>query len=343
MTPSTVSQPSAPAGDPAVAPPRSALPGGEDRAARLRAYALRFSTFWVLLLLIAAATVLYPGFLKPANLQDVLTQNAAVGIIAVAMTFVIISGGFDLSVGATYALGSTVFAGVTKSTGSVLLAAVCAILAGLAVGAANGTIIARWKVNPFVTTLGMSSVIAGLAYVYSNSAPFIVDDVSFQYLALTAVTGVPLPIWILIGIFVVGSLLLSQTGYGRNIFAIGGNEEAARLSGLRVPWLVGSAYVMTGVTAALAGMIDASRLGVGQADVGATVALDTIAIVVVGGTSLRGGEGAVWRSAVGLLILATLTNVFYSLNISQHWQLIAKGVIVVTAVALDSLLRNRRT
>lgn len=343
MTPSAVSHPSAPAGEPAVTPPEAAPPGGDDRAARLKALALRFSMLWVLVLLVVAATVLYPGFLRAANLQDILTQNAAVGIIAVAMTFVIISGGFDLSVGATYALGSTVFAGVTKSTGSVLLAGVCALLAGVAVGAANGTIIARWKVNPFVTTLGMSSVIAGLAYVYSDSAPFIVDDLSFQYLALTAVAAVPLPIWILLGVFLIGSVLLSRTGYGRNIFAIGGNEEAARLSGLRVPWLVGSAYVMTGVMAALAGMIDASRLGVGQADVGATVALDTIAIVVVGGTSLRGGEGAVWRSAVGLLILATLTNVFYSLNISQHWQLIAKGVIVVTAVALDSLLRSRRT
>ncbi|MFJ8602423.1 ABC transporter permease [Streptomyces shenzhenensis] len=347
MNPSTVSpSPAAPGsgtGTAAVAPPSTAPDADTGRAAGLRSAALRFSMLWVLLLLVAAATVLYPGFLRPANLQDILTQNAAVGIIAVAMTFVIISGGFDLSVGATYALGSTIFAGVTKSTGSVALAGVCALLAGLAVGGANGTIIARWKVNPFVTTLGMSSVIAGLAYVYSNSAPFIVDQFSFQYLALTAVAGVPLPIWILLAVFLAGALLLSQTGYGRNIFAIGGNEEAARLSGLRVPWLVGSAYVMTGVMAALAGMIDASRLGVGQADVGATVALDTIAIVVVGGTSLRGGEGAVWRSAVGLLILATLTNVFYSLNISQHWQLIAKGCIVVTAVALDSLLRSRRT
>ncbi|MFE3828078.1 ABC transporter permease [Streptomyces sp. NPDC059092] len=313
------------------------------RAARVRALALRYSMLWVLVALVLAATVLYPGFLQLANVQDILTQNAAVGLIAVAMTFVIISGGFDLSVGATYALGATVFAGVTKSTGSVVLAGGCALLAGVAVGAANGTIIARWKVNPFVTTLGMSSVISGLAYVYSNSAPFIVDGISFQYLALTAVAGVPLPIWILLVVFLAGAVLLSQTGYGRNIYAIGGNEEAGRLSGLRVPWLVGSAYVMTGVAAALAGMMDASRLGVGQADVGATVALDTIAVVVVGGTSLRGGEGAVWRSGVGLLILATLTNVFYSLNISQHWQLIAKGTIVVAAVALDSLLRRRRT
>jgi len=114
------------------------------------------------------------------------------------------------------------------------------------------------------------------------------------------------------------------------------------LSGLRVPWLIASVYVMTGVLAAFAGMIDASRLGVGQANVGGTVSLDAIAIVVVGGTSLRGGEGAVWRSAVGLLILATMTNVFYSLNLDQNFQLIAKGVIVVAAVALDVLVRRRR-
>lgn len=306
-------------------------------------FAAKYGMLGALIALILVATVIYPGFLNPANIGNILTQNAAVGLIAIGMTFVIISGGFDLSVGATYALGATLFAGLTLQTGSVFIAGIGALAAGLVAGAINGFIVARLGVNPFVATLGTSSVFSGVAYIYSNSSPFIVNgNPAFQDLALTRIAGVFLPIWLLIAAFILAALLLAKTTYGRNVYAVGGNYEAAWLSGLRVRGLNGSVYLMTGVLAALAGMMDASRLGVGQADVGAAMALDAIAIVVVGGTSLRGGEGAIWRSAVGLLILATLTNVFYSLNVSQHWQLIAKGVIVVTAVAVDAVIRSRK-
>ena len=258
------------------------------------------------------------------------------------MTFVIISGGFDLSVGATYALAVIVAAGVTISTGSPNLGIVAAVGAGAVCGIVNGLLVARLDINPFVATLGSASVISGIAYLYSNSAPFIVSDQNFKVLARSSIVGIPTPILILAVTFVVGGVLLSMTRYGRNIYAIGGNHEAGWLSGLRVPDLTASVYVMTGLLAAFAGTLDASRLGVGQADMGADIALDAIAIVIVGGTSLRGGEGAVWRSAVGLLIFATLTNLFYSLNLSQNWQLIAKGTIVLLAVALDSWSRKRR-
>lgn len=304
-------------------------------------FATRYSMIGVLLMLVAVATVLYPGFLQPANIADLLTQNVAVGLIGIAMTFVIISGGFDLSVGATYALASTLFAGLTLQTGSVALAGTLALCAGVVAGVVNGLLVAKVRINPFVATLGMTSVISGVAYIYSNSAPFIGTDPAFRDLALSSVAGIPVPILILIVSFVLASLVLSHTTFGRNIQASGGNEDAAWLSGLRVDGLKLSVYVMTGVAAAFAGMIDASLLNVGQADVGATLALDAIAIVVIGGTSLLGGEGAVWRSAVGLLILATLTNVFYSLNVSQHWQLIAKGGIVVAAVTFDAISRRK--
>ncbi|WBP95775.1 ABC transporter permease [Mycolicibacterium neoaurum] len=317
-----------------------AAPGG-PKSRNLAAVTYRYSMLGVLAILIVVASILYDGFLAPDNLRDILVQNASVGIIAVGMTFVIISGGFDLSVGATYALGSTVFAGVMISTNSIALAGVIALTAGVVCGLANGLLVARLKINPFVATLGSASVIAGIAYIYSNSAPFIVSDRSFQALANSRTLGVPTPILILLVTFTVGGLVLSKTTVGRNVQAVGGNVEAAWLSGLRVPTLTAGVYVLTGALAALAGMIDASRLAVGQADVGATMALDAIAIVVVGGTSLRGGEGAMWRSFVGLLILATLTNVFYSLNVSQHWQLIAKGLIVIAAVALDAAVRRK--
>jgi ribose/xylose/arabinose/galactoside ABC-type transport system permease subunit len=302
----------------------------------------KYAMFGVLIVLIIIATMLYPAFLNPANLGNILTQNSAVGLIAIGMTFVIISGGFDLSVGATYALGATLYAGLTIQTGSVFVAGIGALSAGLVVGTVNGLIVSRLNVNPFVATLGTSSIIGGIAYIYSGSSPFIVNDnPAFQDLALARILGVPLPIWILVTAFVVAAFLLAKTNFGRNIYAVGGNFEAAWLTGLRVKGMRSSVYILTGGLAALAGMMDSSRLGVGQADVGAAMALNAIAIVVVGGTSLLGGEGAIWRSAVGLLILATLTNVFYSLNVSQHWQLIAKGLIVVAAVAVDAIVRAR--
>lgn len=313
----------------------------------IKVYAARYGIVGALVALVIVATVVYHGFLRPANIGNILTQNSAVGVIAVGMTFVIISGGFDLSVGATYALGSTLFAGLTLQTGSVTLGALGALGGGIAAGLVNGVIIARFSINPFVATLGTSSVISGLAYIYSNSAPFIIANQpalvpSFQRLALSRFLGLELPIWILFAVFLVGGFMLAKTVYGRSVYSVGGNYEAAWLSGLRVRGLHSSVYVLTGVLAALAGMMDASRLGVGQADVGGSLALDSIAIVVVGGTSLLGGEGAIWRSAVGLLILATLTNVFYSLNISQNWQLIAKGVIVLAAVGVDAMVRLRK-
>lgn len=312
----------------------------ERGSGRMQYLLLRYGMVAVLLALVIVAVVLYPGFLRPDNLRNVFSQNASVGIIAVGMTLVLLSGGFDLSVGATFALSGTVFAGVATSHGA-LLGGIAGLLSGLLAGLVNGVLVANLNVNPFVATLGTSSAISGIAFIYSKSAPFIVSDISFRNLGVSRIASVPLPVVILLVVFLLGWFVAHRTTYGRNIFAVGGNREAAKLSGLPVASIIASAYVITGVLAALAGMISASRLGVGQADVGSSIALDVIAVVVIGGTSLLGGEGAIWRSAVGLLILATLTNVFFSLNVNQNWQLIAKGVIVVGAVALDAYLRKR--
>ncbi len=303
---------------------------------------LRYGMVLVLAGLIAVAILLYPGFLQPANVRNILDQSAPVGIIAVAMTYVLIAGGFDLSVGATYALSGTVFAGVTVSSG-IAAGFVAGLSAGIVAGLVNGLLVAKFSVNPFVATLGTASIISGLAFIYSNSAPFTIYEESFQFLGTVTLAGIPLPIVILCVAIAVGWIVLAKTNYGRALYAVGGNREAAHLSGINVRVMTASTYMLTGFAAALAGMISASRLGVGQADVGANVALDTIAVVVVGGTSLLGGEGAVWRSVIGLLILATLTNVFYAVNVNQNWQFIAKGTIVIAAVALDAYLRRRES
>lgn len=310
-------------------------------SALLRRSLLQYGMVWALIALLIVATILYPGFFNLANIKNILSQNASVGIVAVGMTFVIIAGGFDLSVGAIFALGAVLFANRADPAG--LWGAAAIVLAvSVACGVVNGLIVTKLRVNPFIATLGSGSIFGGFAYIFSNSAPQTPDNFDFQILGTDRWLGWPLPIWLLVAAFAAGAFVLIRSVYGRSIYAIGGNSEAARLSGMRVDLLRGSTYVISAVCSGLGGMILASRLGVGQADMGGSIALDAIAIVVIGGTSLMGGEGAMWRTAIGLLILATLSNVFDSLAISTNYQLLTKGAIVIGAVALDVFARSRR-
>ena len=296
---------------------------------------------WAFVVLVIAASIVYSGFFDPQNLKNVLAQSAPVGIVAVGMTFVMIGGGFDLSVGAVFALGAVFFANRADAFG-LWGAAAIVLLVSLACGVINGIVVTRLRVNPFVATLGTGSALGGAAYIYSKSAPQTPSHDGFQTLGKDYALGLPLSGWVMLAVFLVGAIVLARSVYGRSIYAIGGNNEAARLAGLRVDLLRGSTYVLAAICSGIGGMILSSKLGVGQADMGGTVALDAIAIVVIGGTSLLGGEGAMWRTAIGLMTIATLTNVFDSLAVSSNYQLVAKGSIVVGAVALDVFARSRR-
>lgn len=310
--------------------------------AGLKNLLLHYGIVLALVALLVAAPLVYPGFLGKDNLTSMLSQAAPVGIVAVGMTFVIVAGGFDLSVGALYAGGAVLFATLARDGTPLPIAAMIAVLAGAIAGAINGAIVTRLKVNTFVATLGTASVFGGIAYLYSNSTAITVSNPAFGQLGNAAFLGLPVSVWILGVVFVIGAVVLAKTVYGRSVYAIGGNAEAARLAGLRVDLIRASTYVLVGICAASGGMIITSRLGVGQADIGPTVALDAIAIVVIGGTSLLGGEGAVWRTAVGLLILAVLTNLLDSQAVDPNSQLIIKGVIVIAAVAIDAYARRTR-
>jgi len=301
---------------------------------------LRYSIVWALVILAIATNILYPGFFEIANLRNILSQNAPVGLVAIGMTYVLIAGGFDLSVAAIFALAGVCFAKFATSM-PLAFALIAALGVGGAAGAINGLIVTRLQVNPFVATLGTASVFGGLAFIYSDSNPIFVEKESFTFLGSGDVFGVPVSIVIFAVAFVVGGLVLAKSVYGRWVYSVGGNNEAARLAGIRVDVVRFSTYVLTGVCAALAGMIIASRTGVGTATVGASITLDAIAMVIIGGTSLLGGEGAMWRTAVGLLILATLNNLFDSLALDSSVQSLVKGTIVVSAVALDSYTRRR--
>jgi ribose transport system permease protein len=306
------------------------------------AFVLRYGMIWVLILLMAFASTLYSGFFTADNLSNMIAQVAATGIVAVGMTLAIISGGFDLSVTAVFAGSAVVYA--TLAGDMPLWAAfACTVVVGVACGLINGLVVTKLRVNAFIATLGTASLFSGATYLYSHSAPVLSDAPGFTTLGTGKWGGIWITVWLLIAFIVVFGLILARTPYGRSVYAVGGNLEAARLAGMRTTLIRISTFAITSMCAAVGGMIVASQTGVGQANIGPTVTLDSIAIVIIGGTSLFGGEGAMWRTVVGILMWGTIANVFASLALDTSTQLLMQGAILLVAVSLDSLARSGKT
>jgi ribose transport system permease protein len=305
-------------------------------SAKVTDFITQFGVIGLLLLLLLATTIFTTGFWSTDNLKNILTQNAPIALVSIGMTFVIISGVFDLSVGAIFAAGAVVYA---KLSGSMPLidAALLTLGVGVVAGLINGLIVTRLHVDPFIGTIGTGGAFAGLVLVYSSSAPILVENEAFRTLGLGHVFGVPTPVVVAGVAFLVGGLLLSRTVFGRYIYASGGNPEAARLAGIPVDAVRMVAYVLVALGAIVGGMITASELSVGQPSLGVNTALDAFTIVVIGGTSVYGGRGAIWRTFIGVLILAVLTAFFNFLALEGAWQELAKGVVLIGAVALDAL------
>jgi len=315
-------------------------PPGRSRGSVVVDAVSRYSMVGVLVVLVAVAQVAVPGFLDLGNLEVVLVNTTSVGLVAIGMTFVLIGGGFDLSVGGIFAVAGVLFATLANSM-PVGLAFALMVPIALAGGLINGLIITRLHVNPFVATLGSSSIFSGLAYLINTTGAVTVERSGFDYLGTATWWNVPVMIWILGACFGIGAAVLARTVYGRSVYIVGGNADAARLSGMRVSSIQASTYALTALCAAIGGMLLASQTGVGQANVGVDVTLNSIAIVIIGGTSLRGGQGAMWRTFVGLLIIATVDSLFNSLAWDAATQSLAKGAIVIVAVALDSWSQRR--
>jgi ribose transport system permease protein len=213
----------------------------------------------------------------------------------------------------------------------------------VAAGLINSIIVTALRVNPFVATLGSASIFTGIALLASGSGPALNSKPGFEWLSQSKVGSVPFPIILLFAAFLIGGFVLHRTVFGRSVYAVGGNREAARLTGLRVNAVASATFLISGVFSVVGGMLVASQSGVGQADAVGTVTLDAIAVVVIGGTSLLGGEGAMWRTVVGLFILGTINNLFSSMALPVATQSIAKGSILIVAVAVDVLVRSRRS
>ncbi len=295
-----------------------------------------------LLALCAVLWILTPHFLSVANLLNVLEQSAINAIVAVGMTFVIISGGIDLSVGSVLALSGVVLASALHAGVALPAALILALAVGAAAGLANGLLVTRGRLPPFIATLGMMSVARGLALMWAEGRPISGFDETFRVLATGRVLSIPAPVLITIAAYLVAHVLLAHSIFGRSVYAIGGNEEAARLSGVRVGLHKTAAYVVAGLTSALAAVVLTARLNSAQPTAGIMYELDAIAATVIGGTSLMGGEGTLVGALIGALIMGVLRNGLNLLNVSSFVQQLVIGVVIIGAVVVDTSLKRRR-
>jgi len=282
------------------------------------------------------------SFLTKVNLLNILDQQAATLVIAAAGTLVLVAGGIDLSVGAVYSLAGVTAAEVAQRT-SPVLAIVLGIGVGLAVGLVNGLVVTRLRINALIATLAMSFVVSGLGTLVTHGNLVVLfEHPEFGDLARTQIITVKTSIWIAVAMVAVIGVLLARTTAGRYMYAAGGNAEAARLAGVRVDAVRVLTFVVSGGAAGLAGVIDASRVLSAQASSGDTLAFTVLAGIVVGGTSILGGEGAVWRTFLGVLFIALIGNGYDLLGLDPLYEQITLGVILLLAVAVDAWARQRR-
>lgn len=311
---------------------------------RILAGLYQFRVLVALVLLIVGLTFLSDAFLSVQNFLNVGQQVAVLSIVALGATFVIISGGIDLSVGSVVALSSAVFAAMFASYGLPWpLAALVGLLVGGVCGAANGLAIVYGRLPPFIATLAMLSIARGLALVVTGGRPISGFPDSFRWLAGRELPfDLPFSILLTLLLYAVGSLVLRRTVFGRATYAIGGNEEATRRAGIKLDRTKIMIYTLAGGLAALGGLVLTARLNSAQPQAAAALELDVIAAVVIGGASLSGGVGTVFGTLIGALIMGFLRNGLNLLNVSSFWQQVVVGVVIALAVMTDTLRRKVR-
>jgi ribose transport system permease protein len=292
-------------------------------------------------LLFVVLSVASNRFLTQNNLFNILDQQAGLGIIACAVTFVIIAGGFDLSVGATFALTAVASAQVATATNPAV-GLLSAVAIGIIVGAANGTIVTFGRVPSFIATLATAIVLSGLGLIVTGGYAVSVADPAFGVIGQGRFLGLRWAAWLFLLIGAILWFVLARTTFGRYVYAVGGNPEAARLSGLRVEWIRFGTFVMAGAAAGIGGMIEVSRVNSAQAGIGGSLALTAVAAVVIGGTSIAGGSGAIWRTLLGVLFLAFVSNGFNLLGIESTYQQICQGVLILLAIALSVWAQKKK-
>ena len=326
-----------------------------DRGFDAFSFLARFAPLIFLLLLMAVFAILEPRFLSSINLFNVMRQVSIVGLLAIGMTFVILTAGIDLSVGSLLAFAGLVAAAVAKggmqdrfTVGDEAigygwpLAALAAIAIGLTGGSLQGIAITRLKVPPFVVTLGGMSVFRGAALLFAAGGPISGFQPDFTWWGQGKIFSVPVPVIIFLVLAAIAHIVLRYTRYGRRVYAVGGNPEAARLAGLNVNGIICSVYIIMGFFAGLGSFVLAARLNSAEAVAGTGYELTVIASVVIGGTSLFGGAGSIFGTVIGTILIGVLLNGLVLMNVSSYIQQIIIGVIIVLAVAFDTFAKSRR-
>lgn len=290
-----------------------------------------------LFLIVIVITILNPSFMTTDNVLNILRQVSISALIAFGMTFVILTGGIDLSVGSTLALTGAVAATMLASGIDPVLTILAALLLGAVLGAVNGVIIAKGKVAPFIATLATMTIYRGLTLVYTDGRPVsdLGNEITFQMLGKGYFFGIPVPVCTMILAFIVLYVIMHQTTFGRRVYAVGGNEAASKLSGINVDRVKIAVYSLTGMLAALSALILTSRLNSAQPTAGTSYELDAIAAVVLGGTSLTGGKGWIFGTLVGALIIGVLNNGLNLIGVSSFFQQVVKGIVILIAVLID--------
>lgn len=294
----------------------------------------------ILLVICIFATILSPSFLSVTNLFNVFKQITVAGVVGCGMTFVILTGGIDLSVGSILGLSGVLAAGVLESTGNPAFAIALALAVGVICGAINGFFVSFCEIPPFISTLGMMTLLRGCVLVYTKGSPISIKSDAYKFFGKGAIAGIPVPVFILILLFLLAHYILTQTSYGRSIYAFGGNREAARLSGISTRFTEWMAYTINGLLCGIAGVILTARLGSAQSTSGTGIEMDAIAAVILGGTSLSGGVGFVLPTVVGAMIMGIIDNILTLMNVNPHATNIVKGAVILIAVLVDKKVKD---
>lgn len=296
---------------------------------------------WIMLVIVFS--VFEPAFLKSSNIFNILRQVSIVGVCSVGMTFVILTGGMDLSVGSVIGM-STVAGALLLSNGiPIPLVFVLILLMGAAAGLFNGFFINEVGIAPIIMTLGTMTALRGVAFLLCGGFPVYGIPESFLMIGQGYLGVVPVPVILMVIVFGVGYVLLNKLPFGRSVYGIGGNTEAARLSGINVKAVLYKVYILAGVLYALAGLILMARVNSGQAKSGEGYEMDVITGCVLGGISISGGEGRITGVVIGVLLMGTLSNGMVLMDVSEYWQKVVKGLVLILAVTLDKLVQRRQS
>lgn len=302
----------------------------------------QFGLVFVILAIVIVMSIVSDVFMTKNNMMNVLRQISINGILAIGMTFVILTGDIDLSVGSVVGLTSVICGSFLQKGTNFIVAILIAMVISVFCGIVNGYLVAYVGFQPFIATLSTMTIGRGAALLYSDGKPYIIKDPSFIKIGQGFVRGIPIPIILLLIACIIGLIILNMTTFGRYVFAIGGNKNAAKLSGVRTRRVELMVYVISAICACVVGLILSARISSGQPTAGESYEMDAIAATAIGGTSMSGGVGSLYGTILGFMIIGLLSNAMNLMNINSFWQQIVKGLLIVIAVFLDMKTKGNK-